>query len=121
MENKGEEGDDMWRVPGILLLMVGAIVVRQFRGLHVAKVMELAESIQAMGWLQSSLVSVQICEGGYRLVDGMHRVSALLYLIKIGKWPKTKQIQCVVFKESTPSSYILRYAGLVNTGNDAVS
>ena len=45
------------------------------------------------------------------------RISALVYLIGLGKWSPTRKVQCVVFKAETPYAFILRYAALANAAN----
>ena len=117
-----EEGACQWRLPGVVLLLVTLIVTRQIRGVHAGKVLELAESIQSAGWLANSLITVQLDgSGGYRLVDGMHRISAIMYLISTGKWSATRKLECVVFKSETPYAFILRYAALANGANNTFS
>ena len=117
-----EEGVCQWRLPGVIMLLVTLIVTRQIRGVHAGKVLELAESIQSAGWLANSFITVQLDgSGGYRLVDGMHRISAIMYLISTGKWSPTRKLECVVFKYETPYAFILRYAALANGANSTFS
>ena len=103
-------------------LQVVAIAMRQLRGLHAGKVTELADSILAAGFLLSSMLTVQsMMDGTFLLVDGMHRLTAVLYLISVGKLAKDYTIRCIVLRAETPNSWILRYSYLVNLANDATA
>ena len=106
----------------VMMIQVVSIISRQLRGLHAGKVTEMADSIASVGFHLSSVLTVhQMANGEYILVDGMHRLSAVMFLISVGKLTRAFMVRCVVLKPETPASWILRYSYLVNLGNDATA
>ena len=98
-------------------LVATAIVARQIRGLHASKILEIKNSIMQQ-WLSSSWLTVQfMANGTYRLVDGMHRLTAVLSLITDRVLPPGYLVPCVVYKPDTPTDLLLRQAAMVNHGN----
>ena len=116
----GQAGVDplqAWALPTIYILAT-AIVARQVRGLHLSKVMDIKDLITTQ-WLSSSFLTVHsMGDGTYRLVDGMHRLSAVLLLIAGNVLPQHYTVPCVVYKPDTPANLLLRHAAMVNQGNN---
>lgn len=106
-----------WALPTIYIVAAG-IVARQVRGLHLSKVQDIKDLITTQ-WLSSSFLTVQLTRyGNYRLVDGMHRLTAVLMLIAAGVLPRNYTVPCVVYKAETPANLLLRHAAMVNQGNN---
>ena len=74
-----EDDQDAWfeDLGNTILLVVAMIVTRQFRGLHTHKVDEMVASILHGAYIASSVITVQIVDAVYFLVDGLHRVTAV--------------------------------------------
>jgi hypothetical protein len=105
-EPVAEAGVPQWRLPNSRVLAT-AIAVRQYRGLHVAKMLSLKEGITTMGWLCSSLVTVQLlADGTYLLVDGLHRLKAVLDLITVNVLPVDYTVPCFVLSADTPANVL---------------
>ena len=105
-----------WALP-TMRLVATTIVARQIRGLHASKILEIKNSIMQQ-WLSSSALTVQfMVDGTYRLVDGMHRLTAVLSLIATSVLPPSYLVPCVVYRPDTPADLLLRHAAMVNHGN----
>ena len=100
-----------------ILLVVALIVTRQFRGLHTHKVDEMVASILHGTYIASSVITVQIVDGVYFLVDGLHRVTAVLECIRRGKLPPGFKVKAVVMKQDTPAHILIAYSAKVNEDN----
>jgi hypothetical protein len=90
-------------------VLATAIVVRQIRGLHVPKMLQLKESITTMGWLSSSLLTLQLrTDGTYLLVDGLHRLKTVLELITVKSLPADYTVPCHVLGANTPVNVLVQ-------------
>ena len=97
-------------------VLATAIVVRQHRGLSVPKMLLLKEGITTMGWLPTSNLIVQLLANGtYLLVDGLHRLKAVLELITVNSLPADYTVPCLVLSADTPA-YVLQQC---TRGHDA--
>ena len=98
-----------------------AILTREVRGVHLPKVQEMKDLIQT-AWIASSYITVQLLANGkYLIVDGMHRLSAVLSLIMDKILPPNYEVPCVVYRGDTPEHLLLRFACTVNLGNQATA
>ena len=96
------------RVP-ILRVLATAIVVRQNRGLNVPKMLWLKEIFTNMGWLETSFLTVQLlADGTYLLVDGLHRLKAVLDLISVNSLPADYTVPCLVLSD-TPANVLQNF------------
>ena len=97
---------DVGRLPRSRVLAT-AIVVRQFRGLHVPAMLALKESTTTHGWLRTSFLTVQLlADGTYLLVDGLHRLKAVLELITVNSLPADYTVPCLVLSADTPANVL---------------
>ena len=88
-------------------VLATAIVVRQHRGLSVPKMLLLKEGITTMGWLPTSILIVQLLANGtYFLVDGLHRLKAVLDLITVNSLPADYTVPCLVLSADTPANIV---------------
>jgi hypothetical protein len=79
-------------------------VVRENRGLHVSKLLALKDSI-CLQWDITSLLIVQLlADGTFLLVDGLHRLTAVLQLIMANILPAYYTVRCVVLSADTPAN-----------------
>ena len=86
-------------------VLASAIVVRENRGLNVAKLLALKESISLELWHITSLLTVLLlADGTYLLVDGLHRLTAVLQLIMANILPADYTVRCVVVSADTPAN-----------------
>jgi ParB-like chromosome segregation protein Spo0J len=71
--------------------------------------LELKESITTKGWLQTSFLYVQLlADGTYLLVDGLHRLKAVLDLITVNSLPADFTVPCRVLSADTPANVLLQ-------------
>ena len=88
-------------------VLATAIVVGQNRGLNVPKLLALKEGITTMGWLPTSNLIVQLLANGtYLLVDGLHRLKAVLELITVNSLPADYTVPCLVLSADTPANIV---------------
>ena len=88
-------------------VLATAIVVRENRGLNVAKLLALKESISLELWHITSLLTVLLlADGTYLLVDGLHRLTAVLQLIMANILPADYTVRCVVLSADTPANVL---------------
>ena len=73
------------------------------------KVEELVVAISTSGYAKHSTITVQLREGVYYLVDGLHRLTSVLQCIASGVLPTDFQVKAVVFKEDTPEAVLVAY------------
>jgi hypothetical protein len=87
-------------------VLATAIVVRENRALQVSKLDALKDSI-SLQWLISSLLIVQLlADGTFLLVDGLHRLTAVLQLITANILPADYTVRCVVLRADTPANVL---------------
>ena len=90
-------------------VLATAIVVRQFRGLNVPTMLALKESISTHGWLRTSFLTVILmADGTYLLVDGLHRLKAVLDLISVNSLPADYTVPCLVLSD-TPANVLQNF------------
>ena len=90
-------------------VLATAIVVRQFRGLHVPAMLALKESTTTHGWLRTSFLTVILmADGTYLLVDGLHRLKAVLDLISVNSLPADYTVPCLVLSD-TPANVLQNF------------
>jgi ParB-like chromosome segregation protein Spo0J len=71
--------------------------------------LELKERITTMGWLQTSFLYVQLeADGTYLLVNGLHRLKAVLDLITANSLPADYTVPCLVLSADTPANVLLQ-------------
>jgi hypothetical protein len=88
------------------------IVVQQYRGFHLPKMLALKDSITTMGWLETSLLAVlPLADGTYWLVKGLHRLKAVLELIRVNSLPADYTVPCIVLSADTPATVLLEATG----------
>jgi hypothetical protein len=88
-------------------VLATAIVVQQYRGFHVPKMLAIKESITTMGWLATSLLTVQLlADGTYWLVKGLHRLKAVLELITVNSLPADYIVPCIVLSAATHANVL---------------
>ena len=111
--------DDEWFLfDGMtIMLAVQLIVTRQFRGLHTHKVEEMVTSIMNGGYIKTSIIVTQLVDKVHYLVDGLHRLTAVLECIRRGRLPPTFQVKAVVLKGETPDWFVVAYSAQVNENN----
>ena len=85
-------------------VLATAIVVRENRGLHVSKLLALKESISLLWHITSLLTVLLLADGTYLLVDGLHRLTAVLQLIMANILPADYTVRCVVVSADTPAN-----------------
>jgi ParB-like chromosome segregation protein Spo0J len=94
------------RLP-ISRVLATAIVEQQYRGFHLPKMLALQESITTMGWIETSLLTVQLLANGtYWLVKGLHRLKAVLELITVNSLPADYTVPCIVLSADTPANVL---------------
>ena len=117
----GQDPLKPYRVAGEFMIAAALIVTREVRGVHLAKVQELKDLIQT-AWISSSFITVQLMASGkYVIVDGMHRLSAVLSLIMDKILPSNYEVPCTVYRPDTPADLLLRFSCSVNLDNQATS
>ena len=91
-------------------VLATAIVVRQHRGLSVPKMLLIKEGITTFGWVPPSKLVVQLlANGNYFLVDGLHRLKAVLDLITDNSLPADYTVPCIVISADTPANVVKGY------------
>ena len=110
---------DGWFMEGGASIMIVAIMIQlcQYRGLHTHKVEELVAAISTTGYAKHSSITVQIRDGVYYLVDGLHRLTSVLQCIAMKVLPEDFQLKAVVFKQETPETVLIAYSAKVNEDN----
>ena len=104
----------------VIMLMVGSLVARRYRGLSTHKVEALVDSIMALGYDRTTVITVQVVAGVYFVVDGLHRVTAALECIGRGVLVPGFKVAAKVLKEATPESFVVMYFAKVNNNNGIV-
>ena len=89
-----------------LRVLATAIVVRENRGLQVSKLLALKESISLLWHITSLLTVLLLADGTYLLVDGLHRLTAVLQLIMANILPADYTVRCVVLSADTPANVL---------------
>ena len=114
MQQPVAETEELW-LPRLRVLAT-AIAVRENRGLHVPKLLALKASISLDLWNITSLLAVQLlADGTYLLVDGLHRLTAVLQLITANILPANYTVPCVVLSADTPANVLQK----CRTGQDS--
>ena len=120
-KNEGKIETSWFVSAGTVLIAVMLLAGVQVRGLHTEKVEIMAKKIEHK-WLQGSSLTVQVTANGiYKIIDGLHRLSALLLLIACGKLPATFEVNCMVFRQDTPADELVSYALLANLGTECTA
>ena len=100
---------------GATFMVIAALVeLCQYRGLHTHKVEELVAAIATTGYATHSTITVQLRDGVYYLVDGLHRLTSVMQCIAMGVLPADFNVKAVVFKQETPASVLIAYSAKVN-------
>ena len=74
--------------------------------MHVSKLLALKDSI-CLQWDITSLLIVQLlADGTFLLVDGLHRLTAVLQLIMANILPADYTVRCVVLSADTPANVL---------------
>ena len=100
-------------------VLATAIVVRQNRGLNVPQMLWLKEIFTTMGWLETSFLTVQLlADGTYLLVDGLHRLKAVLELITVNSLPADYTVPCLVLSADTPANVLQQCSNFIYPTED---